>query len=112
MTKSQDVRTKNVVANTLSRLPCDTEEMLRFECFTNDEIEDFSDFDLLQLPKIVECQKQNAKSMKKHSTRRESCGTVLLHVYNDKIVIPMKSKVLLMKWYHGRLINAVAGRIL
>ena len=52
-------RTKNVVADTLSRLPYSTAEIMKFENYASDEMEEINDFDLFQLPKIAECQRKN-----------------------------------------------------
>ena len=68
---------KNVVADALSRLPYSTEEMRKYECYTNEDLEEINDFDLFQLPRIAEAQRRNTKEMEKYRTRKEPCATVL-----------------------------------
>ena len=48
---------KNVVADALSQLPYSTEEMQKFECYMNEDLEGINDFDLFQLPSIAATQK-------------------------------------------------------
>ena len=46
------------MADALSRLPYSTEEMQKFECYTNEDLEEINDFDLFQLPSIAATQKK------------------------------------------------------
>ena len=98
------------MADALSRLPYSTEELKKFECYTNEDLEDINDFDLFQLPRIAEAQRKNVKAMEKFRTRKEPCGTVL-YVHHDKIVIPKELQTPLMRWYHDSPIHARAGRM-
>ena len=101
---------KNVVADALSRLPYSTAEMMKFENYANEEMENVNDFDLFQLPKIAESQQKNVAEMRKYSKRTEPCGTEL-YVHRDKIVIPEELRTPLMRWYHDSLVHAAAGRM-
>ena len=102
--------TKNVVADTLSRLTYSTAEIMKFENYASDEMEEINDFNLFPLPKIAECQRKNENEMRKYGTRKEPCGTIL-YVHRDKIVIPAEIQVPLMRWYHDSLVHAAAGRM-
>ena len=46
---------KNIVADTLSRLLYSTEELMKFENYASEQLEEVNDFDLFQLPKIAVC---------------------------------------------------------
>ena len=63
--------TKNVIADTLSRLPFSTTELMKFKNYTSDEMEKINDFNLFQLPNIAECQRKNENEMRKYGTRKE-----------------------------------------
>ena len=58
---------KNVVADTLLRLPYATEELQKLENYASKETEEMNDFDLFQLPKIAECQLKNEMEMQRYS---------------------------------------------
>ena len=102
---------KNVVADTLSHLPYSTEEVQKLENYASEEITELNDFELFQLPKIEASQKKNINEMKKYSTRREPCGTVL-YVHQNKIVIPKELRTSLVRWYHDSLVHAGASRMI
>ena len=92
---------KNVVADALSRIDFEESNNM-FECFVNDEIEQFNDFDRLQLKNIEKVQAENRDEMRIYGFREEPCGTKL-RVHHNRIVIPLPLVNNLIDWYHSNL---------
>ena len=79
---------KNVVADALSRLNYEKTSQSE-ECFTNEDIEDVTDFDELQLKNIERVQNENVQEMSKYELVEEPSG-IKLRRHNGRIVIPTK----------------------
>ena len=79
--------TRNVVAETLSRLDFDSSEAKKHEGFNIGDLENVNDFDKFKLTNITRMQIENRNECEKGTLREEPCGTTL-YVHKDRINYP------------------------